>query len=255
MMKKLLQIACLLAISKYSYSQTNTFPASGAVGIGTTTPKGTLDVSGSLVTFANIDPRFALGDLSFMPNTGTTVMGWNRSAGGGESSFVANQLDGSVGGFAFYNHNNTGQEQRLMWMLGNGNVVIGTGYLSNYRLSVDGNIHAKEVNVDLNNWPDYVFEPGYIRMPLSELETYILKNKHLPDMPSANEVQKQGVNLAEMNRLLVQKVEELTMHLIEQNKKIALQDQQSGELDKMKTMISVLEHHLNDISKKVRNSQ
>lgn len=252
-MKKLLQIACLVAISQYSYSQTNNFP--GPVGIGTTTPKGTLDVNGTFVTYTNIDPRFTLGNLDFMPNTGTTVMGWNRSAGGGESSFVANQLDGSIGGFAFYNHNNAGQEQRLMWMLGNGNVVIGTGEASNYKLSVDGNIHTKEVNVNMDNWPDYVFATEYRKMPLFEIEAYISKNKHLPEMPSADEIQKDGLNLAEMNKLLVQKVEELTLHLIEQNKRITLQEKELGEVDKLKKVVSVLENRLNKIAPSVKKAK
>jgi len=77
------------------------------------------------------------------------------------------------------------------------------------------------VQVALTNpGPDYVFEPTYNLKPLAEIETYIKENKHLPEVPSAKEMEKNGVQLGEMNMLLLKKVEELTLHLIEQNKEI-----------------------------------
>ncbi|MFI5161966.1 MAG: hypothetical protein ACHQHN_11850 [Sphingobacteriales bacterium] len=102
----------------------------------------------------------------------------------------------------------------------NGNVGIGTINTNGYQLAVNGNIHARQVNVDLNNWNDYIFSPGYPLKTLSEVKTYIDKNHHLPDIPSEQEMVKNGLNVGEMNKLLVKKVEELTLYLIEQNKRI-----------------------------------
>jgi hypothetical protein len=89
-------------------------------------------------------------------------------------------------------------------------------------LTVKGDIHTKEVRIDVEGAmiPDYVFEKDYTLLPLSELETYIKQNKHLPEVPSAKEMEAEGLNLKEMNLLLLKKVEELTLHLIEMKKEI-----------------------------------
>jgi len=107
----------------------------------------------------------------------------------------------------------------------NGNVGIGTDLSSNgggYKLIVEGKVGAREfvaVATGLN-WPDYVFQQNYELMPLSDLESYISNNQHLPDVPSASEVENNGVALGEMNSTLLQKIEELTLYIIDQNKKI-----------------------------------
>ncbi|MFM7855404.1 MAG: beta strand repeat-containing protein, partial [Flammeovirgaceae bacterium] len=101
-----------------------------------------------------------------------------------------------------------------------GNVGIGTT-LTDAKLTVKGVIHTNEVKVDLSvQGPDYVFEKDYNLMSLEETKAYIDANKHLPEVPSAKEMEKNGVQLGEMNLLLLKKVEELTLHLIEQNKKL-----------------------------------
>jgi hypothetical protein len=90
-----------------------------------------------------------------------------------------------------------------------------------FQIDNNGLTHAREIKVDLSTtWPDYVFEKDYKLMPLSEVEKFIKENKHLPEVPSASEVHVDGINLAEMNKILMQKIEELTLHLIEQNKRI-----------------------------------
>ncbi len=71
-----------------------------------------------------------------------------------------------------------------------------------------------------SSWPDYVFSENYELMSLPELENSIKINKHLPGIPSAREVEKNGISLGEMQTMLVEKVEELTLHLIDQNKLI-----------------------------------
>lgn len=94
-----------------------------------------------------------------------------------------------------------------------GNVGIGITKPQD-KLAVNGNIRAKEVKVETANWPDYVFEEGYSLLPIDDLETYIKENGHLPGIPTAKEVEADGVALAEMNRKLLEKVEELTLHVI-----------------------------------------
>ncbi|MBB5649151.1 hypothetical protein [Pedobacter cryoconitis] len=100
-----------------------------------------------------------------------------------------------------------------------GNVGIDTT-TPKEKLSVNGNIRAKEIKVEAENWPDYVFEPSYTPMPLSELESYVFKNKHLPGVPTAKEIEIDGIELGKLNKMLVKQQEELILHLIEQSKKI-----------------------------------
>lgn len=100
-----------------------------------------------------------------------------------------------------------------------GNVGIG---LSNptEKLEVNGTIHAKEVRVDLTGWPDYVFEKGYKLPSLKEVEKHIKENGHLENIPAAEEVEKEGIKLGEMNAKLLQKIEELTLYILQQDKRI-----------------------------------
>ncbi len=102
-----------------------------------------------------------------------------------------------------------------------GNVGIGTTADANTKLTVKGIIHSEEVKVDLNvPGPDYVFEADYPLASLEDTKAYIEQNKHLPGIPSSDEMQQNGVNLLEMNMKLLEKVEELTLYVIEQNNRI-----------------------------------
>jgi hypothetical protein len=101
-----------------------------------------------------------------------------------------------------------------------GNVSIGTTDSQGYKLAVNGNAIANSMTVKLYPWHDYVFEKSYTLMPLKELADYVNKNHHLPEIPSAAEVEKDGLDLGKMNGLLVKKVEELTLYLIEKEKEI-----------------------------------
>jgi len=89
-------------------------------------------------------------------------------------------------------------------------------------LNPDGVLRAKEVLVTLTGWPDYVFAEDYSLQSLDEVASYIERNKHLPEMPSATEVAENGVNIGEMNALLLKKVEELTLYILQQNSDIQL---------------------------------
>jgi len=101
--------------------------------------------------------------------------------------------------------------------MGTGNVGIGTT-APQYKLAVTGTIGAKEVVVTNTGWSDYVFQPGYRLRPLSEVKAYIQANHHLPDIPSEAAVKAQGVSVGEMQSKLLAKIEELTLHMIQQEK-------------------------------------
>lgn len=112
----------------------------------------------------------------------------------------------------------TGYSREAIRVKTNGNVGIGT-VSPTHKLEVNGTIKTKEVNVTTTGWADYVFDPGYKLMPLSEVEAFVQKNGHLPNMPSEKEVlEGQGVNLMEMNVKLLEKIEELTLYIIDQQK-------------------------------------
>ena len=108
-----------------------------------------------------------------------------------------------------------------MTIVEDGNVGIGTT-APDSKLTVKGTIHSQEVKVDLAGAvaPDYVFEKGYPLTSLEELKSYIEENKHLPEIPSAKEMEENGINLKDMNLMLLKKVEELTLHQIESARKI-----------------------------------
>ncbi|WP_411032086.1 hypothetical protein [Spongiimicrobium sp. 3-5] len=101
-----------------------------------------------------------------------------------------------------------------------GNVGIGTAAQNAYRLAVDGKIHTKEVKVDLTGWADYVFKTDYDLPTLREVEAHIEEKGHLINIPSAGEVEANGIQLGEMNRLLLEKIEELTLYILEQERRI-----------------------------------
>jgi len=212
----------------------NNFGQGGYVGVATLTPNAKLDVSGNFMVGggdANLDPTGAAVDITTMQNSGKLLVGWNRTASEGETDFIGNQGVGINGGFAFYNYNNSGIMTELIKFKGNGNVGIGITNPDS-KLSVNGTVHSKEVKVDLNGWPDYVFKPTYHLPTLFEVQTYIAQNHHLPDMPSEAEVIKNGINLGEMNKILTKKVEELTLYLIEKDKEAQKQQAQIDQLNR-----------------------
>lgn len=98
----------------------------------------------------------------------------------------------------------------------NGSLALGTLDTKGYKLAVNGNMRVHEIRVETANWPDYVFEKGYSLTPIKQLEEFISLNKHLPEIPKAADAEKNGVDLGEMNKKLLKKIEEFTLYLIEQ---------------------------------------
>jgi len=115
-----------------------------------------------------------------------------------------------------------------------GDYAIGAEkWATGYRLSVDGKIACEEVMVDLSgSWPDYVFQPEYELKSLEEVQNHINEKGHLPGVPSAEEVEENGIQVGEMNKVLMEKVEELTLYILEQDKALKAAEAARVELDK-----------------------
>ncbi len=190
---------------------------SGNVGIGTSTPEHKLTLNGGM---------FSIGD----GGSGIPFKIWAGSSGSNNhlriGSDVGHYGDGVV---ELYQNYSGGSGQNPGKLVVNGNMGIGTKN-PDARLAVNGDIHAKEVKVDLVGWPDYVFNKDHELPTLEEVETHIKEKGHLQDIPSAQEVAENGIQLGEMNAKLLQKIEELMLYTIAQQK----------EIQKLKEEINIL---------------
>ncbi|MBL7727912.1 MAG: hypothetical protein JNM68_09505 [Dinghuibacter sp.] len=141
------------------------------------------------------------------------------------------------GAMQFNTTANNGVHYPTMY-LQNGNVSIGNvATPAGYKLFVETGILTEKVKVAVKtsaDWADHVFNKDYPLMPLNQVEDYIKKNGHLPGIPSANDVVKEGIDLGQMNARLLEKIEELTLYLLEQNKKIERQQQEIDQLKKQR---------------------
>lgn len=187
-----------------------TMTANGNLGIGTTNPQEKFQISNSY-TFhdgghkvmgflykpsgnVDLDSSKYAGEIRFDPTNGILRIGTSSSI--------------------------TNAPITSLYIDKNGDVGIGIANTKGYKLGVKGKIAAEEVKVALyNTWPDYVFESNYNLQTLEEVENHIIEKGHLQNIPSAKEVEENGIQLGEMNARLLQKIEELTLYLIEQNKK------------------------------------
>ncbi|AZI24044.1 hypothetical protein EA772_01300 [Pedobacter sp. G11] len=137
----------------------------------------------------------------------------------------------------------------------NGNVGIGT-LNPQEKLSVNGKVRVHEIKVQLDGWSDFVFDKKYQLMPLNQLEAYIANNGHLPAIPSAAEVIKNGIELGEMNKRLLQKIEELSLYVIQQEKRLLDQEVKALEQSKLNQRqsenISILLKHIKKTGTKTK---
>ena len=129
-------------------------------------------------------------------------------------NITTDSSSGGGGGSSVWTENNTTASYT-------GEVAIGTSSVPpGYKLAVDGNIRTREIRVDQDTWPDYVFNKDYDLPTLDEIQKHIDENGHLPNIPSAQEVEVNGTDLGEMDRLLLEKIEELTLYILRQQEEI-----------------------------------
>ncbi len=189
---------------------------SGNVGIGTSNPLGKLDVAGNLRIVHSGEAIGIDGNNNFMQ--------WYQN---GVAKSYMQQLGNNLL-ISTSSGNSTGDihigAQQIY--LGAAEVAINVGAEGpalGYSLSVGGEIICEELRVELQNngpWPDYVFAHDYALRPLDELKSFITTHKHLPNIPAAIQVENEGFDVGDMNRRLLEKVEELTLYIIQQQEQI-----------------------------------
>lgn len=195
--------------------------AVGRVAVGTTTP--------STFRQTRLDVE---GDLYLSDPTGSSWMAIDQVHPSSQSGFVWTETGGIVSkAWLYYDYGSdwllingesgTGWRKDIV-IHNTGEVCMGTSDIATgYKLSVDGKVACREVLVKASgSWPDYVFAEDYKLLTLKQLEKSVEQNNHLPGIPSAKEVEENGFTLGEMQRLVLEKVEELTLYTIEQGKQI-----------------------------------
>lgn len=191
----------------------------GYVGIGVLNPKHKLDVNtggGNFKTY-KYGSEFTVNTASSWAR-GFRLRNENTSKGNQSVVFGAHDGNAYISTGIGTTHE-VGFQAKKLTVLSNGNVGIGIITPQN-KLSVNGHIWATEIKVSLKDAADWVFEENYNLKPLSEVETYIKENKHLPEIPSAEEFRKNDLKVSEMTNKLLQKIEELTLYAIEQEKEL-----------------------------------
>jgi hypothetical protein len=211
--------------------------SNGNVGIGTSNPGFPLEVLGKIraSTLPGASGQFEAsnatnGNIYFQTNTssGNGIVYLNNVGG---TNTIVLQTNGS----SYFN---------------GGNVLIGktTQINTTYKLDVNGSVRANKIIVNTTG-ADFVFEPSYKLMPLKDLSLYLQRNHHLPDIKSANEMEKNGINLGENQTILLQKTEELTLYIIEQNKKLS---QQQSTIELLQAQLEKQKADLDELKKKIK---
>lgn len=201
----------------------------GNVGIGTSAPQYKLDVNGKLfLRTVSTENGWAQSFLQWPGHK--LIMG----SPAGNNSHVLLELmpggvDNSVNFSSFTMYTATGANVQTAkvqftttdhcWFNNDGYVGIGTSSPT-HKLDVRGTIRANEVIVNIPSGADFVFSPDYSLKPLSEIRDYIAENQHLPEIPSAEEMEAGGVSISELQIQLLQKIEELTLYILQQEQRI-----------------------------------
>ncbi len=237
----------ITANAQWSSNNSNIWTTSSGkrVGVGTNAPTERLQVNGNLKVTGLVKTN--TGVYLKSPSVQRFGIHSNSASNGSIGLYQKNSLMGLIdsettsSGLRRFGLKNF-QGKKILWHSqnnwtqifdGNANAVltlrkgalgVNTGTIPNgYKLAVAGNIIAEELVIELEGrWPDYVFEQEYDLMPLTEVATYIRENKHLPNIPSAQEQEaKDGISIGEMNKLLLEKIEELTLYTIDQEERLA----------------------------------
>lgn len=175
------------------------------LGIGTSYPNALLDAKGTIMA------------SSWYTDAGVSITGDNGNYG-------------SIQGIDSYN----AEYRNLVLQEFDGNVAIGTNDSKGYKLAVNGSAIFTQAKVKLyGNWPDYVFHRAYKLPSLKEVESFVKQHKHLPGVPSAKEVEENGVDLGANQTELLKKVEELTLYIIDINKRIEKQEKNIAKQQKI----------------------
>ncbi|QLE02013.1 hypothetical protein HX109_10775 [Galbibacter sp. BG1] len=189
------------------------FTNDGHLGVGSSNPQAMLEVF----------DYSELADFKIYTNQHDGIA--KLEIAGGVDEFGGKYSGWSI----FHSYNKTGKDLHFRHGLNgdpsiiftdDGNMGIGIISPGSWKLAVNGKIRAKEIKVETSGWSDFVFDEGYNLPKLDEVEKHIQEKGHLKDIPSAEEVSENGIFLGEMNAKLLQKIEELTLYVIEQNKRI-----------------------------------
>jgi len=229
---------------------------SGNVGIAIRNPKERLGVRGSMAIYSELDNKTArpevgagtisgeirgLGGGAENPSSSWDDGFLRLSAGGGSNARTKSFID--LSGFISASVSDdtvvmdraqnitmgTSGIERLR-ITSDGNVGIGTKKTSGHKLAVEGTIGTRKLVVTQSTWADFVFHPDYTLPSLQDVERFILEHQHLPGIPSEAVVKAEGVDVGDMHKRLLQKVEELTLYMIEMEKKQALMAKENSKL-------------------------
>lgn len=209
---------------------------SGNVGIGTSAPDNSLTIRTSP---AQLSSHIYFGEpLAVQGQPSATLCFGGSGIQNAGFTWVPNNVDSGKLFLSFGGNDNGFYNATKMTFQSNGNIGIGTVNPSN-KLDVNGTIHSQEVKVDMIGWSDFVFKKDYNLPTLDQVEKHIVDKGHLENIPSEEEVLKNGINVGEMNAKLLQKIEELTLYLIEMKKENQRQNEeikkQSKEIEYLKT--------------------
>ncbi|MFS4454817.1 hypothetical protein [Maribacter sp. 2304DJ31-5] len=213
--------------------------ADGMVGINTSSPKEKFHVKGNILidsySLGNDNGIFFRENFSSGNKYNMSILTYDHSNSGTSPDGLSfNAFDG----LSFSTGSNNRNER--MRIDKNGNVGIGTTNPGSWKLAVNGSIRAKEIKVE-TGWSDFVFFSDYKLSTLEEVENHIKEKGHLKDIPSAKEVTENGIYLGEMDSKLLQKIEELTLYTIQQEKKIKKLEKENQELKSLSNRLSKIE--------------
>ncbi len=222
-----LMVGGLLVSDNYTYASPdkNDLVVKGKVGIGKTDPQSQLDVAG-----------FIESDYLRVRSTSSSEGGEIRLDGATDTNEW--HLDNFSGNFRLHHSN-----QEYFRVSPTGNVGIGTADPGSYRLAVNGSVRAKEVVVE-TGWSDFVFEPDYDLPTLAEVEAHIAQKGHLQDIPSAAEVAEKGISLGAMDAKLLQKIEELMLYTLAQQKEIMSLKKENQQLRGLHSTVQQMQQQM-----------